>query len=101
TSPWTGGADRPQPDPPQSERGSRGGRRQMRSQERGRFVIQAILYYALFSVAWIVLSDRLLIAVPSPSMVALLSTAKGLIFVVISALFLAWAMMRIPDQGVA
>ena len=70
----------------------------MKSLERRRFIILAILFYALFSTVWIVLSDRLLGFMPSGQMVAMLSTAKGMVFVVISALFLAWGMLRIPDR---
>ena len=70
----------------------------MISMERRRFVILAILSYALFSSAWIVLSDQLLLLMPNPALVTLLSTAKGLIFVFVSALFLAWGMLRIPDR---
>jgi|GEM_PF-1705913 len=70
----------------------------MKSQERRRFIVMAILSYALFSTVWIVLSDQLLSYLPSAMMITLLSTAKGLIFVVVSALFLAWGMLSIPDR---
>lgn len=71
----------------------------MKPLERRHFVVFVVLCYALFSVVWIVLTDRLLSAMPSQDAVEIASTAKGLLFVVISALFLAWGMIRIPDRN--
>lgn len=65
-------------------------------QERHRYILRATLGYAAFATAWIVLSDRLLEAVPDVATITWLATAKGLAFVLITTALLFRALVAVP-----
>lgn len=66
--------------------------------KRQRFVVQIVAAYAMFAVGWILLSDRLLLALVSPEALTTLSTIKGLFFVSASAGVFFWALQAVPDR---
>ncbi len=65
---------------------------------RNRYIISATLGYALFALLWIFLSDQLLASFTDISNLVWLSTAKGVAFVVITALLLFFALRFVPQS---
>ena len=57
----------------------------MKATARDRFIFTAIVAYVALASAWILLSDRLLVAASDLDSIVGLSTAKGIFFVVASA----------------
>ena len=65
---------------------------------RNPFIAFATIGYLLFSLAWIWLTDQLLVAFADVASMVWLSTAKGLFFVVASAAFFFMAMRAEPTD---
>jgi diguanylate cyclase (GGDEF)-like protein/PAS domain S-box-containing protein len=65
---------------------------------RNRFIVQATLGYALFATLWIFFSDNLLERFADPSALTRLSTAKGFVFIAITALLLFIALRTVPPE---
>ena len=65
---------------------------------RNPFIAFATIGYLLFSLAWIWLTDQLLVAFADVASMVWLSTAKGLFFVVASAAFFFMAMRAVPTD---
>lgn len=66
---------------------------------RSRFIFQVVTAYAVFSVGWILLSDRLLLALTNPVTLTQFSTWKGLFFVLASAGAFFLALRAVPDAA--
>jgi K+-sensing histidine kinase KdpD len=65
---------------------------------RRRFILHATCGYLLFGSAWIFLSDRLLLYFTDVESLTRLSTAKGITFILLTALLLLIALSIIPDR---
>ena len=65
---------------------------------RNRFILHATCGYLLFGSAWILLSDRLLLSFTDIEALTRLSTAKGITFILLTALLLLIALSIIPDR---
>ncbi|KAB2889213.1 MAG: DUF4118 domain-containing protein [Desulfobulbaceae bacterium] len=65
---------------------------------RRRFILHATCGYLLFGSAWIFLSDRLLLSFTDVEALTRLSTAKGITFILLTALLLLIALSIIPDR---
>ena len=65
---------------------------------RQRFIVKATVSYLVFGCAWIVLSDRLLLAFTDPEAIHRLSNAKGITFIILTALLLLLALTGVPDR---
>lgn len=65
---------------------------------RRKFMVWAILAYVVFSLAWIFFSDLLLSAFVDVREIQWLSTAKGMLYVLVTALMLFLMMRAIPDE---
>ena len=63
---------------------------------RNRFILVATAAYAVFATVWIYFSDSLLGTLADPATITRLATAKGLLFVFVSALLLNRALRRVP-----
>lgn len=70
----------------------------MRSQPRHRFIVFSTLSYVLFASLWLIFSDRLLTAFSDPQTIVGLSTAKGMVFVIVTASLLYLALLTVPDS---
>jgi len=70
----------------------------MASSARQRFIWRATAGYAVFALAWIFLSDQLLAEFTDVSRIVWLSTAKGLSFVVTTAMLLFFALRAVPTE---
>ncbi len=68
----------------------------MSSSSRQHFILFSVISYAVLALAWIFLSDKLLPLAPSNDAVVLLSTAKGILFVAVTAFFLFMALKSVP-----
>ncbi len=67
---------------------------------RQRYIVRVTLAYAVFALAWIFLSDRLLGLFGDLESVAWVSTVKGVFFVLVSALAFHAALQAVPaDPG--
>jgi len=68
----------------------------LRLREKGRRApFRIVAVYLLFSVLWIILSDRLLaLLIADPEKLTSLQTAKGLFFVIATSLLLFWLIRR-------
>ncbi|WP_319240228.1 response regulator [uncultured Propionivibrio sp.] len=71
----------------------------MPSSRREHFIFLSVICYAVLALAWIFLSDKLLPLTPSHEMAVLLSTAKGILFVAITSVFLFVALKSVPPKG--
>jgi len=60
--------------------------------------MKAVLAYAVFSLVWIFLSDLLLAAFIDVKAIQWLSTAKGFLYVLVTALMLFLMMRAVPDE---
>jgi len=69
-----------------------------RSAIRQKYILKAVLGYAVFSLIWIFLSDMLLSAFVEVQSIQWLSTAKGILYVLVTALMLFLMMRSIPDE---
>jgi PAS domain S-box-containing protein len=65
---------------------------------RNRFILLAVLGYAVLGLAWIFLSDQLLTGIEDKSSLVWLSTAKGLFFIFASAAGFLLALKAVPPQ---
>ena len=65
---------------------------------RHRYILHVILGYAVFGSLWIFLSDILLSALVDITAIYWLSTAKGLLFIVVTTLLLAIALRGVPGE---
>lgn len=68
----------------------------MNSAGRQRYIILACLAYAVLALAWIFLSDQLLASLMDMASVVWLSSAKGVFFVLVSALGFYFALQGVP-----
>lgn len=68
---------------------------------RQRFILLATASYAVLALAWIFLSDQLLAGFADIKAMVWLSTAKGLLFVVVSAAGFFLALRAVPSAGAA
>ncbi len=68
----------------------------MKATARDRFIFTAIVAYVALASAWILLSDRLLVAASDLDSIVGLSTAKGIFFVVASAAGFLLALRAVP-----
>lgn len=69
-----------------------------RNSIRQKYILKAVLGYAIFSLIWIFLSDMLLSAFVDVHSIQWLSTAKGFLYVLVTALMLFLMMRGIPDE---
>jgi PAS domain S-box-containing protein len=67
---------------------------------RQRYIVRVTLAYAVFALAWIFLSDRLLGLFGDLESVAWVSTAKGVFFVLVSALAFHAALQAVPADPI-
>ncbi|MFA9274508.1 MAG: EAL domain-containing protein [Candidatus Aquirickettsiella gammari] len=65
---------------------------------RQRFILLATLLYAVFALAWIFLSDRLLAIFVDHNLILLLSTVKGVFFVLATATLFYFALHAVPAE---
>lgn len=65
---------------------------------RRAFILRAVLTYLLLALAWIFLSDQLLTVFVDINALVWLSTAKGVFFVLVSALGMYIAMVAVPSD---
>ncbi len=65
---------------------------------RQRFILNATCGYLAFGLAWILLSDRLLLSFTDIEALTRLSMAKGVTFILLTALLLLIALSIIPDR---
>ena len=65
---------------------------------RGRFITFAVLTYVVLALAWIYLSDRLLLLIVDDAAMVQLSTIKGGLFVLITAVLFFMALRAVPDN---
>ena len=70
----------------------------MSEPSRSGYILRATAFYLLFGLGWIVLSDRVLLALSNPLELATLSAAKGIFFVLVSAGALLVALRAVPDR---
>jgi PAS domain S-box-containing protein len=70
-----------------------------RNSVRQKYIVRAVVAYAGFSLAWIFLSDMLLSALVDVQSIQWLSTAKGFLYVLVTALMLFLMMRAIPDES--
>lgn len=70
----------------------------MKLSPRKRFILYVVCSYLFFGSTWIFFSDRLLLAFTDISALARLSTAKGILFIVLTAILLIMALLTIPDR---
>ncbi len=70
----------------------------MKSDPRQRYIRSATIGYAVFAACWIFFSDGLLAAFVDISAIHWLSTAKGLLFVVVTTLLLFVALSGLPAK---
>ncbi len=68
----------------------------MKRLTRRQFVLGATGGYAVLALAWIFLSDRLLLAFTDVATLVRLSTAKGVFFVAVSSILLFFALRAVP-----
>jgi PAS domain S-box-containing protein len=73
----------------------------MKLSPRIRFILYVTSGYLIFGSIWIFLSDRLLMAFTDISAIAILSTAKGIAFIILTALLLILALRAVPDRETA
>ena len=73
----------------------------MSEPSRSNYILRATAFYLLFGLGWIVLSDRVLLALANPLDLAALSAAKGIFFVLASAAALFMALRSVPGGRVA
>mgnify|MGYP001232371287 CR=1 FL=1 len=67
---------------------------------RQRYIVRVTLAYVVFALAWIFLSDRLLGLFGNLESVAWVSTAKGVFFVLVSALAFHAALQAVPAESI-
>jgi diguanylate cyclase (GGDEF)-like protein/PAS domain S-box-containing protein len=67
--------------------------------KRGRYIVLATLSYAFLALAWILLSDQLLLALVSPERMVWVSSVKGLFFVAASATYVYLSLRAVPANG--
>jgi len=65
---------------------------------RERYILCVTLGYAFFAALWILLSDKLLIALVEVGAIHRLSTIKGIFFVVVTTLLLFFALRGVPGE---
>lgn len=65
---------------------------------RQKYILKAVLAYAVFSLIWIFFSDLLLAAFVDVKEIQWLSTAKGFLYVLVTALMLFLMMRAVPDE---
>jgi PAS domain S-box-containing protein len=70
-----------------------------RNSIRQKYILKAVLGYAIFSLVWIFLSDMLLSAFVDVHSIQWLSTAKGFLYVLVTALMVFLMMRAIPDEA--
>lgn len=63
---------------------------------RNRYIVLTVAGYALFALAWILLSDQLLATLISAEKIRQLSMIKGVFFVLITSLLLVYALYATP-----
>ncbi|MBI3284831.1 MAG: EAL domain-containing protein [Burkholderiales bacterium] len=73
----------------------------MKSNARNRFIVRAIACYTVVALAWIFLSDRLLLSVVDIDSILWLSNAKGAFFVVASSAVFYLIFRALPLEGAA
>ena len=73
----------------------------MSEPSRSGYILRATAFYLLFGLGWIVLSDRVLLALSNPLDLAALSAAKGIFFVLVSAAALFLALRSVPGDKAA
>ena len=66
---------------------------------RHRYILRVILGYAIFGALWIYLSDIMLSALVDVTAIYWLSTAKGLLFIMVTTLLLAVALRGVPGEA--
>ena len=66
-------------------------------QFRRGYILRATCGYLVFGLGWIFLSDRLLLSFTDVSALVLLSTVKGLAFILFTVIFLFVALSGVPD----
>ncbi|MGE5490776.1 MAG: DUF4118 domain-containing protein, partial [Actinomycetota bacterium] len=66
---------------------------------RRAFIRRATLGYAVFALIWIFFSDRILNALADVRTMAWLSTAKGMLFVAVTAALLYFFLLTVPDRA--
>ena len=69
--------------------------------ERRHFIQAATAAYAVASLAWVLLSDQLLVGVDNNAALIGLSTAKGVLYVAISSVLVYVALTAVPAMGAA
>ena len=70
----------------------------MSSNARRHFILFSVIGYAVSALAWIFLSDKLLPFGSSDDAVVLISTIKGVAFVVVTTLLLFFALKSVPPE---
>ncbi|MBI5590862.1 MAG: PAS domain S-box protein [Deltaproteobacteria bacterium] len=65
---------------------------------RKRFILYAVCGYLVFGSLWIFISDRMLLLFTDISTISGLSTAKGIAFILLTALLLVLTLSAIPDR---
>jgi PAS domain S-box-containing protein len=68
----------------------------LKNAARRRFILGVVAGYAAFGAAWILLSDRLLVSLTSPSVILELGVAKGLAFIAVTTALLFVALHAAP-----
>ncbi|PKO40765.1 MAG: hypothetical protein CVU31_15985 [Betaproteobacteria bacterium HGW-Betaproteobacteria-4] len=68
----------------------------MNNTARDRFILVATVIYAVLATAWIFLSDQLLSLFADIESIVWLSTAKGVLFVIVTATFFFFALRAVP-----
>ncbi len=71
----------------------------MKNTARNRFILLATVGYAVLALAWIFMSDQLLSAFADLDSIRWLSTAKGVFFVLVSALAFLLALRTVPASN--
>lgn len=68
---------------------------------RQKFIITVVFTYIVLAMAWILLSDRVLLFIFDAGQMMKLSMIKGMLFVLVTALGLALALKHVPGAGAA
>ncbi|MEJ6001246.1 EAL domain-containing protein [Paucibacter soli] len=66
---------------------------------RGRYILLATLSYAALALAWILLSDQLLLELVSAERMVWISSIKGMFFVAASAAFVYLSLVAVPASA--
>lgn len=69
----------------------------MRDKSRIHFICLATFSYVLLALAWIFLSDRMLMLIVSREKILALSSVKGVFFVIVTGVMFFWALRAVPS----